>query len=259
MLLGPAGSELRLQVRRVHPSAPDEIVTVKLIRAQAPSESTVSVRRVNNVPVIRIARWSNNAGEDLVARFDQVLEEVRHCPGIVIDVRRNGGGKDEFADQVVGRFLGKPILSSVCFDRQVPATTFASRVVTMSPRGPWRYEGRVAVLTDEGCMSACGRFVSGMIEAGALSCGTPTSGACGLIRRVELPGGLRLDVARTFPLLTGGAPCPQFGVVPHLWTPKNLYDVRAGKDTALLAALRWIESNDPLPRRVQPIATYSSR
>jgi len=259
MLLGAAESELTLQVRRVRPLAGQEIVVVKVVRSKAPSESTVSMRRVEDVPVIRIARWSNNSGEDLVAEFDQVLSEVRRCPGIIIDVRRNGGGKDEFADQVVGRFLQRPILSSVCFDRQVPALTFAGRVVTMSPRGPWRYEGRVAVLTDEGCMSACGRFVSGMIEAGALTCGTPTNGACGLIRTVELPGGLRLDVARTFPLLTGGVPCPQFGVAPHLWAPRTLDDVRVGKDTALRAALGWIKGKDPLPRRVQPVVPYSPR
>jgi C-terminal processing protease CtpA/Prc len=257
MLLGPAQSELRLQVRRLRPPAEEEIVVVTMVRSKAPSESTVSLRRVDGVPVIRIARWSNGAGEDLVARFDQVLGEVRHCPGIVIDVRRNGGGKDEFADQVVGRFLDRPIVSSICFDRQVPSLTFAGRVVTMSPRGPWRYDGRVAVLIDEGCMSACARFVSGMIEAGALTCGTPVSGACGLIRKVELPGGLRLDVSRTFPLNTGGIPLPQFGLAPHLWTPRTLDDVRTGEDTALVAALGWVKSKDPLPRRVQPLVTYS--
>jgi C-terminal processing protease CtpA/Prc len=234
-----------------------ETIGVKVIRSTVASEDTVTLRRVTEVPVIRIARWSNREGEDLIAQFDQALDEVRHCPGLIIDVRRNGGGKDEFADQVVGRFLKRTILSSVCFDRQVPAATFAVRVVRMSPRGPWPYEGRVTVLTDEGCKSACGRFVSGMIEAGALICGTPTSGASGLIRKVELPGGVRLDVARTFPLMTGGIPCPQFGVSPHLWVPRNVEDLRAGEDTALVAAQRWIKGKDPLPRRMQPVVTYS--
>jgi C-terminal processing protease CtpA/Prc len=257
MLLGPPESEIRLRVRRIEPSGEAAEVKVRAVRSGTVAESTISVRDIEGVPVIRIARWSNRSGEDLVAQFDAVLKEARPRPGILIDVRRNGGGKDDFADQVVGRFLRQPITSSICFDREVPASTFSSRVVTMPPRGPWRYEGRVAVLTDEGCMSACGRFVSGMIEAGALTCGTPTSGACGLMRTIELPAGLRLTVSRTFPLHSGGVPSPQFGLAPHLWTPKTLTDLRAERDAALQAALRWIRSNEALPRRSQPVATYA--
>jgi C-terminal processing protease CtpA/Prc len=115
----------------------------------------------------------------------------------------------------------------------------------------------VAVLTDEGCMSACEHFVSGMVEAGAVTCGTPTSGAGGLIRTVQLPGGVRLNISRTFPFHTGGIPSPQLGIAPHLWAPRTLADVRAGEDTALKAALRWVKSKDPLPLRLQPVAPFS--
>ena len=109
--------------------------------------------------------------------------------GIIIDVRGNGGGQDNLASQVVGRFIKTPVIASISFHRVVPGLTYERTVDMTQPRGPWRYEGRVAVLTDEGCMSACEHFVSGMAEAGALLCGTPTSGACGWIRSVDLPGG----------------------------------------------------------------------
>jgi C-terminal processing protease CtpA/Prc len=217
----------------------------------------ISNRDVEGIPVIRITRWDNVRGEDLVARFDEILSEWRTRPGIIMDVRGNGGGKDELADQVVGRFLKAPVISSISFNRQVPGVTFERRMMTTAPRGPWRFTGRVAVLTDEGCMSACEHFVSGMIEAGALACGTPTSGACGWIRSVDLPGGARLNVSRTFPLHTGGIPSPQLGMAPHLWAPRTLADLRAGEDTALRAALRWVKSKDPLPSRLQPLSPLS--
>jgi carboxyl-terminal processing protease len=186
-----------------------------------------------------------------------VLNEARKSPGIIIDVRRNGGGQDELADQVTGRFIQTPVLASISFNRVVPGTSYERKLYLTEPRGPWRYEGRVAVLTDEGCMSACEHFVSGMVEAGAVTCGTPTSGAGGLIRTVQLPGGARLNISRTFPFHTGGIPSPQLGIAPHLWAPRTLADVRAGEDTALKAALRWIKSNDPLPLRLQPVAPFS--
>jgi C-terminal processing protease CtpA/Prc len=214
---------------------------------------------VEGVPVIRIARWNNKTGENLVADFDAMLNEMRDRPGIIIDVRRNGGGQDKIADQVIGRFLTAPVLSSISFHRIVPGTIYERKILMSDPRGPWRYEGRVAVLTDEGCMSSCEHFVSGMVEAGALICGTPTSGACGLIRTVQLPGGTRLNISQTFPLHSGGIPSPQFGIVPHLWAPRTLDDLRNGQDTALNAALRWVKSNDPLSPRFQTLAPFSRK
>ena len=102
-------------------------------------------------------------------------------------------------------------------------------------------------------MSACEHFVSGMVEAGALLSGTSTSGACGWIRPVELPGGARVNVSQTFPLHTGGIPSPLLGMAPHVWRPRTLPDLRKGRDGALEAALDWIKSDDALPERRQPI------
>jgi C-terminal processing protease CtpA/Prc len=149
------------------------------------------------------------------------------------------------------------VIASISFHRQVPGVTFERSVEKISPRGPWRYEGRVAVLTDEGCMSATEHFVSGMAEAGALLCGTPTSGACGWIRPIKLPEGARLNASQTFPLHTGGMPSPLMGIAPHICAHRTLADLQAGKDTALLAALKWLKSGDPLPERQQPLAPFA--
>jgi C-terminal processing protease CtpA/Prc len=222
-----------------------------------PGESAVSSREVDGVPVLRISHWANDRTMKLAASFDELLAQLHDRPGLVIDVRGNGGGEDDLASQVVGRFLKTPVVASVSFHRNVPSLTFERTVDRVSPCGPWRYEGRVAVLTDEGCMSACEHFVSGMAEAGALLCGTPTSGACGWIRPLDLPGGLRLNVSQTFPLHSGGIPSPQLGIAPHLWASRRLSDLRTGQDTALRAALVWLKSADPLPARFQPLTLFS--
>ena len=256
-LLGPADREIQLTVRRQQAPGREPVLTITVSRSKGATPRVITTREVETVLIIRIPRWANDAGKDLVKDFDAVLNEARKSPGIIIDVRRNGGGQDELADQVTGRFIQTPVLASISFSRVVPGTTYERKLFITEPRGPWRYEGRVAVLTDEGCMSACEHFVSGMVEAGAVTCGTPTSGAGGLIRTVQLPGGVRLNISRTFPFHTGGIPSPQLGIAPHLWAPRTLADVRAGEDTALKAALRWIKSNDPLPLRLQPAAPFS--
>src|ERR1017187_1129067 len=253
----PRGSELKLVVRWAGPHGDEETLTVMVKRSRMPGESTVLSREVAGLPVLRISHWGNDSTMKLVARFDELLAQFRDRPGLVIDVRGNGGGLDDLASQVVGRFLKTTIVASTSFHRQVPGLTFERTVDRIAPRGPWRYEGWVAVLTDEGCMSASEHSVSGMAEAGALLCGTPTSGACGWIRSLDLPGGLRLNVSQTFPLRTGGIPSPQLGIAPHLWAPRKLSDLRAGQDTALRAALDWLKSADPLPARVQPLTSFS--
>jgi carboxyl-terminal processing protease len=253
MLLGPPGAELHLEVRRAEPQTGSKTISVTVARSGGAGEQAVTSREEDSVPVIRITRWANRRGEDLVAKVDQWLEQNREKPGIIIDVRGNGGGEDDMASQVVARFLKHPIIASISFHRVVPSLNYERSVETTPPRGPWCYTGRVAVLIDEGCMSACEHFVSGMIEAGALTCGTPTSGACGWIRPVELSNGVRVNVSQTFPLHTGGIPSPELGMAPHLWAPRTLADLRSGQDTVLQAALRWVRGSEPLPVRMQPL------
>jgi len=253
MLLGPPGSELHLEVRRAGGEGGSKTLAVNVGRSPGSDEEAAKYSEEQSVPIIKITRWSNRRGEDLVAKVDHFLEQYKDKPGIVIDVRGNGGGEDDMASRVVARFLKHPIIASISFHRVVPSVNYERSVETTQPRGP-RYPGRVAVLVDEGCMSACEHFVSGMIEAGALTCGTPTSGACGWIRPVQLPeGGVRVNVSQTFPLHTGGIPSPELGMAPHIWAPRALADLRSGKDTALTAALQWVRGTEPLPVRMQPL------
>ena len=252
MLRGEPGKPACLVIRR---NSERGLETVTVIAPRGGLErALISSREVEGIPVIRISQWSNRRDEDLTARFDELLESFRERPGLILDVRGNGGGQDGLAGMIVGRFLNRPIIASISFHRLVPALTYERTVDRIMPRGPWRYAGRVAVLADEGCMSACEHFVSGMIEAGALVCGTPTSGACGWIRTVDLGDGVKLNVSETFPLHTGGIPSLQLGMAPHLWAPRRLADLRAGQDTALREAVTWLKTDKPVPVRLQPLA-----
>jgi len=72
--------------------------------------------------VLRIGVWSGLP--DFVARLDAALEEVRGLPSLVIDVRGNGGGQDEYGRACVGRFIDRPVLCSICFYRQPGTPTY---------------------------------------------------------------------------------------------------------------------------------------
>jgi C-terminal processing protease CtpA/Prc len=181
---------------------------------------------------IKIRGWGGFAPEE----FDEKLEPLREKSRLILDVRDNGGGSDSLAEKVIGRFITEGVLCSVGFQRQAGTKMYEKIVFVAQPRGPWRYEGKVAVLTNAGCASACEHFVSGMFEAGALLVGTPTTGACGWSKGIDLPGGVTLRCSLTFPL-HGKVPSPLHGMEPHHLVTPTIEDIRAGRDTVLEKAL----------------------
>jgi hypothetical protein len=177
---------------------------------------------------IRIRGW----GGFQPVEFDKLLEPLREKPCLILDVRDNGGGADGLAETVIGRFITHPVVASISFHRQAGTDTYEKTVETVAPRGPWCYGGRVAVLINEGCASACEHFVSGMFEAGALLVGTPTTGACGWSKNIDLPAGVALHCSLTFPL-HGKVPSPLHGIEPHHLVTPTIADIRTGRDTVL--------------------------
>jgi carboxyl-terminal processing protease len=210
-----------------------EIVLTRTRHGSTRREPVLSSRCINDdVGYIKISSWGGFSPQE----FDKVLEEMRDRPYLIIDVRNNGGGSDELAEQVVGRFIAHKIVCSISFQRQAGTDMYKKTVAMAEPRGPWRYQGKVAVLINEGCASACEHFVSGMFEAGALLVGTPTSGACGWSKLIELPVGVRLSCSLTFPL-HGKIPSPLNGMQPHHLVLPTIDNVRQGRDTVLEKAV----------------------
>jgi hypothetical protein len=186
----------------------------------------------DRVGYIRIRGW----GGFQPAEFDRLLESLREKPCLILDVRDNGGGADELAETVIGRFITRKVVASISFQRQAGTDTYEKFINVVSPRGPWCYAGKVAVLTNEGCASACEHFVSGMYEAGAMLVGTPTTGACGWSKGIDLPAGVTLRCSLTFPL-HGKVPSPLHGIEPHHLATPTIEDLRAGCDTVLEKAI----------------------
>jgi C-terminal processing protease CtpA/Prc len=203
------------------------------------------------VGFIRISRWTGN---NLISEFDRILEEFKTTKGIIIDVRGNGGGNDQLADLVSGRFVEKPVVSSIDFWRRSGSDTYQKSIGWVKPRGPWRYEGRVAALIDEGSMSACEHFVSGLEAMGSvLLVGTPTNGAGGGPTSVTLPDGSRVRISRALGIRANGIVFEGHGIPPHVEITPTIEDLRNGRDPALAIAREWIVSGSNVPARSQPL------
>lgn len=231
---GEPGSQIKLKLSNQNGEVYEKVLTRGVGGEFGPPPGPVLSGRVidDRTGYIRIRGW----GSFSAAEFDKLLESLREKPCLIVDVRDNGGGADNLAETVIGRFITRKVVASISFQRQAGTNTYEKFINVVAPRGPWCYPGKVAVLINEGCASACEHFVSGMFEAGALLVGTPTIGACGWSKEIALPAGVTLRCSLTFPL-HGKMPSPLHGIEPHHLVTPTIEDVRAGRDTVLEKAM----------------------
>lgn len=256
LLRGAPGTTVNVSVQ----GSDRTIRQVTLRRESRPDfwrEPAISFRPLNEaIGYIRIARWTDDS---IPRAFDEALEAFKDLRGIVIDVRGNGGGNDQLADQVNGRLIQAPVVSSIDFWRQAGTDEYRRTIGWVQPRGPWTYPGRVAVLHDEASMSACEHFVSGVEAMGTvLLVGTPTNGAGGGPTTVKLPDGTRVAISRALGIRANGVVFEGHGIPPHILSTPSLDDLRQGRDPALEIATKWLLSDEGVPPRVQPLAQGSA-
>ena len=194
-------------------------------------------RLPSGVGYIEIARFWQRSGEDLVALFDAALDGLMDTPGLVIDLRRNGGGNSALAARMAGRLLSEPFVYGREFYRQgLPFRLWRRwNDRRVDPRGA-TYTGPVALLTDATSISTAEEFIISLVDSGrARTVGRPSGGGTGNPVVFKLPGG-----AVTFS--TGdlrqadGTPIEGRGVTPDVPVAWTLADVRAGRDPDLEAA-----------------------
>lgn len=191
---------------------------------------------------IRITTFSEDY--NLMARLWQYhLEQLldAEVPGLIIDVRNNGGGNGGLALDFAGYFFDEEIDLSVGKYYNEDKGTFEARgVPTRLEPGPLLFEGPVAVLVGPNCVSACEGFTHAISQGGrALVVGhAPTAGAYGEVGRgqYDLPEGLSLQFPTGRPETPDGQLLIEgVGVQPDLVVPAT-YESAMGQVDAVLEA-----------------------
>ena len=123
--------------------------------------------------------------------LDAVFASMAEAPGLILDLRSNGGGRLERAGQLLGRFLGEPLDAWHLQVSTGPAHSDLSAPVPrpVSPAEPG-YDGPLAVLVDGRTYSAA-HLVAVVLEArpGTGIVGAETGGGAGSPTWHELANG----------------------------------------------------------------------
>lgn len=212
--------------------------------SEAPQPVVTSERLDSGVGVIRISSFDLSHGPKLVRDFDAALDSMLDAPGIIIDVRNNGGGFSVLADLVAGRFFSEPFTyGKEVYRTRIPQHVWrTSMTYRVRPRGE-TYAGPVTVLANPFTFSSADTFVVAMADSGrAQIVGRPTSGASGNPISVRLPNGGRARFSTGDFLRSDGTSLEGVGTQPDLEVDWTVSDVREARDPDVRVAEAYLLS-----------------
>lgn len=238
-----AGGERLLVVPRVIEDG-DRVVLGDLPPFMARvSKQAVTTPGGRPVGIIGFNVWMTSAS-DPIAR---AVDGFRSARGLVIDLRGNPGGLAAMISGVAGHLFGTPELLGRMKTRTSDLEFRANpRLVTPDGVRVQPYTGPVALLVDELTVSASECFAGALQSLGrARVFGRQTMGQALPASVRRLPNGDLLMYAVGDFVTATGRRLEGEGVLPDQVVPLSLEALRAGRDTTLEAALRWIDSQPP--------------
>ena len=188
-----------------------------------------------------------NGDYNLMARLwehyiDALIENG--VPGLIIDIRTNGGGNGGLALDFASYFFDEEILLSQrsYYNNRTGQFEYLDVPSRIEP-APTTYEGEIAVLISSDCVSACEGFAHALSYGGrSVVIGhTPTAGAYGEVGRgqYELPGDLSLQFPTGRPETPDGQLLIEgVGIVPDIVVPITEESALGISDTLLEAAIQ---------------------
>ena len=180
-------------------------------------------------------------------RLNVMFNNMALCNGLIIDIRDNGGGDLKAAEFLASHFTEKTVTVGYYCYKNGPGHNDFSRLYR-NELSPARYDLRwikpVVLLTNRGCFSSANDFAFTMKSFENVTLmGDTTGGGGGMPMSSELPNGwvVRFSSAPSFDADMNHV---EFGIAPDIRLDMDDDDIKAGKDTYIERARKFI--NDKL-------------
>jgi carboxyl-terminal processing protease len=177
--------------------------------------------------------------------FDNILEELKDTKSLIIDVRTNSGGNENYAQLIAGRFATVAVLYKYTRVKTGLGKTDYSDFsgYTLKPRGAWQYTKPVIVLTGGFTYSTANNFTLMMrVLPNVQTLGNLTGdGVFGSIRR-EMPNGWFVEFSSGLAFLPDKTVIEgSGGLVPKTIVTISAADKTNGRDAILEKALELLK------------------
>ncbi len=171
-------------------------------------------------------------------------------PGVILDLRNNGGGSGWLADQMAAYFFDKEIVVGNSAQYSKATGEFymdpGNEAIMIPPRAELQYSGPVVVMVGPNCASACEFFSYNMTinNRAAIVGQYPSEGAGGSVEDFIMPEDItvQLTIGRAVGV-EGDIHLEGTGVVPDVRVPVTLDTLKKeanGEDVVLAAAEKVI-------------------
>lgn len=194
----------------------------------------------DGIGYILIDSWSAKDENEFEPLYT-ALKDFANAPGLIIDIRGNGGGSEPIAQQFAGCFVEKSVVYAkhVYIEPDKPGGFGDVRERSLQPtENHPKYRGKIAVLTGPVVMSSCEAFVLMMNKVPrCLIIGEPTQGSSGNPKPHKLGNGVTVYLPSWKDLLLDGTCLEGKGIQPDILV-KMSSDKGAVQDDVLEAALK---------------------
>jgi hypothetical protein len=173
----------------------------------------------DGVGYILIDSWSRDRAEALEQAYAAIWE-FSDAPGLIVDVRPNGGGAEPLAQEFAGCFIDKPVVYAKHVYRSVNAPGGFDephdRVLEPNKYRP-KYRGKVAVLMGPANMSSCESFLMMMKQVpGCKLIGSASYGSSGNPKPTDLGNGVTVYLPSWKDLRLDGTCLEGQGITPDI-------------------------------------------
>ena len=196
------------------------------------------VRLEEDIYYVYYSSFANAISESNLNMLINTLNSAGGRPGLIFDVRNNGGGSPDNARDIAARFTGEQRFAGTNYIKNGPGhEDFIAEEVYINPHEGPRFDGDVVVLTNRRSYSATTYFAQYMkILPNVTLVGDTTGGGGGIPAFRDLPNGwmLRLSSSR---FLDPDGNSIESGVKPHVSLDLSPESLREGRDDIIEKAI----------------------
>jgi carboxyl-terminal processing protease len=229
-LRGPAGTRVRLAVRRDEPDVP---ISFELTRARIEVHSVRSSMETPGVGYVRISHFSETTPQDLARAVASLHRQAGgRLDGLVLDLRNNPGGVLEAAIEVSDAFLESGVIVSA--DGRMPDSHFAAEATPGD-----LIDGAPLVVLVNGGSASASEIVAGALQdhRRATLVGTVTFGKGSVQTVMPLSHGRAIKLTTSRYFTPSGRSIHDRGIAPDLRVEAGAAEEGAETDPQLRRAV----------------------